>query len=176
MNKTFNLMKGGPEQAMSNFRRHGLRIYGTFIFGYDTDTPASFDRSVQFAQDQGMFIAAFNHITPFPGTPLYERLKKQNRLLYDSWWHDPGYRYNMIPFMPTQMSPDELAERCVKARRDFYSWSSIFSRIKHKVHRSNAFMLANFLAINVMHQRDVSNRNGLPLGDMNWNGTLIQAQ
>lgn len=176
MNKSFNLMKGGPTQAMANFRRHGLRVYGTFIFGYDSDTPASFELAVQFAQQQGMFIAAFNHITPFPGTPLYQRLQCEHRLRFETWWHDPAYRYNMIPFTPKAMSSEELADRCVQARRRFYSWPSIFSRMQHKVNRGNAFMLANFLAINVMHQRDVSVRNGLPLGDMNWNGTLIKAQ
>src|SRR5262245_33248832 len=42
MNKGFNLMRGGPRNAMANFRRHNLRIYGTFIFGYDGDTPETF--------------------------------------------------------------------------------------------------------------------------------------
>jgi len=176
MNKSFNLMRGGPAAAMANFRRHNIRIYGTFIFGYDADTPESFDASVKFARDEGMFIAAFNHITPFPGTPLYDRLKKEGRLLYESWWHDERYRYNMIPFQPRHMTPADLADRCVAARRDFYGWSSIYARLKHPVHRRSAFMLANFLAINVMHQRDVSRRNGLPLGDKNWKGSLTKAQ
>ncbi|MDH3583770.1 MAG: radical SAM protein, partial [Phycisphaerae bacterium] len=41
MNKGFNLMGGGPREAMARFRRAGLRIYGTFVFGYDFDTPDS---------------------------------------------------------------------------------------------------------------------------------------
>ena len=36
-------------------------------------------------------------------------------------------------------------------------------------------MLANFFVINAMHQWDVESRNGLPLGDRNWHGTLIKA-
>ena len=59
---------------------------------------------------QGMFIAAFNHITPFPGTPLYDRLKDEGRLLYDAWWLDDRYRYNMVPFQPALMSPERLEE------------------------------------------------------------------
>ncbi len=39
MNKTFNTMRGGYEQALANLRRHGIRVYGTFVFGYDDDTP-----------------------------------------------------------------------------------------------------------------------------------------
>ncbi len=176
MNKGFNLMRGGPLEAMENFRRFGLRIYGTFVFGYDQDTPETLSASVRFAREQGLFIAAFNHITPFPGTPLYERMQRERRLLYDAWWLDDRYRYNMIPFRPAGMSPEALADHCVAARREFYGWPSILRRATHRVNRQDLFMLANFMAINAMHQWDISGRNGLPLGDQSWQGTLLQAQ
>ena len=169
------MSQGGPQQALANFRRHGLRIYGTFVFGYDEDTAETFDTTVEFAKQQGMFIAAFNHITPFPGTPLYRRMRSEGRLLYDPWWLDSRYRYNMIPFQPKQMSPKELAEHCVRARRSFYSWSSISRRAAKRVNFRSPFMLLNFLVINAMHQWDIEGRNGLPLGDNNWHGTLIKA-
>jgi radical SAM superfamily enzyme YgiQ (UPF0313 family) len=175
MNKGFNLMRGGPREAIANFQRHGLRLYGTFVFGYDEDTADTFAKTLEFAKEQGLFIAAFNHITPFPGTPLYARMKNEGRLLYDPWWLDERYRYNMIPFAPKHMSPEELAERCVAARRTFYSWPSILRRLRHPVNRSDAWMIANFLAINAMHQIDVAGRNGLPLGDEAWQGPLIPA-
>ena len=72
MNKAFNMMRGGFEQALANLRRHRIRVYGTFIFGYDRDTPDSFAKTVKFAKEHSMYIAAFNHLTPFPGTPLYK--------------------------------------------------------------------------------------------------------
>jgi radical SAM superfamily enzyme YgiQ (UPF0313 family) len=175
MNKGFNLMRGGPAEAMRNFRRHGLRIYGTFIFGYDHDTPETFRQTMDFAKSEGLFIAAFNHITPFPGTPLFQRMRDEGRLLYDAWWNDDRYRYNMIPFRPARMTPEELADRCVEARREFYSWRSIARRATHRVNFRDPWMLLNFLAINAMHQRDVEGRNGLPLGDNNWRGQLLKA-
>jgi radical SAM superfamily enzyme YgiQ (UPF0313 family) len=151
-------------------------VYGTFIFGYDADTPGSFEATVKFAREEGLFIAAFNHITPFPGTPLYERMRKESRLLYDAWWLDERYRYNMVPFKPAQMSPEELARLCVEARREFYSWPSIFQRAGKGANRRGLWMLANFLAINAMHQWDVEGRNGLPLGDQTCATELIEAQ
>ena len=66
MNKTFNTMRGGARAALENMRRAGLRVYGTFIFGYDHDGPESFQTAVDFCQEEGLFIAAFNHITRFP--------------------------------------------------------------------------------------------------------------
>jgi radical SAM superfamily enzyme YgiQ (UPF0313 family) len=173
MNKSFNLMGGGPAKALENMSRHELSVYGTFIFGYDHDTPQSITETVDFAIEHGLFIAAFNHITPFPGTPLYERMKADGRLLYDAWWLDERYRYNMIPFQPKSMSPEELAEQCLNARRRFYSWPSIARRACAKVNRRTAFLLRNHLAINAMHHWDVEGRSGLPLGDESWTGQLL---
>jgi radical SAM superfamily enzyme YgiQ (UPF0313 family) len=176
MNKGFNLVNGGAARAMQNLRRHGIRVYGTFIFGYDHDSPKSFDDTVRFAIDEGMFIAAFNHITPFPGTPLYERLQSENRLLHEAWWLDETYRYNRVPFRPLRMDNDEVERRCIEARRTFYSCRSVLKRGLHRVNRSDWFMLANFMGINLMHRWDVSNRHGLPLGNEEWTGKLVQAQ
>jgi len=176
MNKSFNLMKGGPGQAIANLRRHGLRVYGTFVFGYDSDTKETFETALRFARTEGLFIAAFNHITPFPGTPLYERLHSEGRMLYDAWWLDDRYRYSMIPFKPANFTPEELQSRCTQARREFYSWSSIASRGMHRVNYRDPYMWMNYWAINAMHHWDTEGRNGLPLGDEAWTGKLLKAE
>jgi radical SAM superfamily enzyme YgiQ (UPF0313 family) len=175
MNKSFNTMRGGFEKALANLRRHRIRVYGTFIFGYDRDTPESFSRTVRFAREQSMYIAAFNHLTPFPGTPLYDRLKAEGRLLYEAWWMDERYRYNHIPFQPAGMSPKDLQRCCLEARREFYSWPSIVRRGFNTVNRTDAFMWRNFYLINAMHRGDVSMRDEYPLGDEAWKGQLLQA-
>ena len=175
MNKTFNTARGGFERALANLRRHRIRVYGTFIFGYDGDTPESFAPTVEFAQEHALYIAAFNHLTPFPGTPLYKRLETEGRLLYKAWWLDERYSYNRIPFQPRGMSPEHLQRNCLGARRQFYSWSSIVQRGFDPVNRSNAFMWRNFYLINAMHRNDVSQRDHYPLGDESWKGPLLAA-
>lgn len=175
MKKQFNTMKGGYDKALNNLRKYSIRVYATFIFGYDQDTHSSFDNAVDFAIDQNFYIAAFNHLTPFPGTQLYKKLKEANELRFDAWWLDEGYRYNDVPFNPKRLKPEEVTYLCVEARRRFYSWKSIIKRGFDKTNRSDNFMLRNFLPINRMHQTDVSNRNGYPLGDESWRGQLIQA-
>jgi radical SAM superfamily enzyme YgiQ (UPF0313 family) len=176
MNKSFNLMRGGFEKALANLRRHKIRLYGTFVFGYDHDTPDSFAKTASFAQEHGLYIAAFNHLTPFPGTPLYKRLEASNRLAYESWWLDDRYTYNMIPFEPTSLSRQQLKDGCIAARRQFYSWPSILKRSIDRVNRADGFMFRNFFLINALHRADVSGRDGYPLGDMAWNGALLEAQ
>jgi len=175
MNKSFNMMRGGFTKALENLRKHRIRVYGTFIFGYDRDTPESFQQTVRFARSNSMYIAAFNHLTPFPGTPLYKRLEADGRLLYHAWWLDDRYKYNHIPFTPAGMDPSELQRCCLEARREFYSWRSIFCRGFDPVNRADGFMWRNFYLINAMHRGDVSTRDGYPLGDESWPGPLLRA-
>jgi radical SAM superfamily enzyme YgiQ (UPF0313 family) len=174
MNKRFNTMQGGYAKALANLRRHNIFVYGTFIFGYDHDTEASFGQAVDFATEQGMYIAAFNHLTPFPGTPLYKRLERERRLRFDAWWRDPEYRYNALPFRPTRLTPDQVTDGCVGARRRFYSWRSIARRSMR--HWRDLYVFRNFFLVNAMHRNEITKRNGYPLGDETWRGSLLEVQ
>ena len=110
----------------------------------------------------------------FPGTPLYRRLAAEQRLLFDEWWLDDRYRYNMVPFRPATMEPETLQQHCLQARRDFYGWSSIVRRGVDDVNRSNGFMFRNFFPINSMLRIDTLRRDGFPLGDDSWKGPLLR--
>ncbi|MBI3737894.1 MAG: DUF4070 domain-containing protein, partial [Chloroflexi bacterium] len=122
------------------------------------------------------YIAAFNHLTPFPGTPLYKRLGEENRLLYENWWLDDRYSYNMIPFQPARMTPEALQRGCVNARAEFYKWSNIWERSLDPVNRSSAPMWFHFYGINAMFRREVRQRDYYPLGDESFNGTLLKVR
>jgi hypothetical protein len=73
------------------------------------------------------------------------------------------------------MSPAELQKHCLNARRAFYSWGSIIDRGFDSVNRADGFMWRNFYLINAMHRGDVSARDGYPLGDESWKGSLLLA-
>jgi radical SAM superfamily enzyme YgiQ (UPF0313 family) len=172
MKKRFNLMKGGYSVALENLRKHGIAVYGTFVFGYEHDHEDSFSRAVDFALSEDMYIAAFNHMTPFPGTPLYKRLRQEGRLRYEAWWLDSRYRYNEVPFLPKQLTPEDVTAGCVEARRRFYGWRSVLKRSLRN--RSDFFMFRNYFPINAMHRNEISQRNGYPLGDESWQGPLLE--
>lgn len=175
MGKKFNTMGGGYGPALANLRRHGIRVYGTFIFGNDNDTEKAFDDAVAFAMEHRFFLAAFNHLTPFPGTPLYKRLSEERRLTYDAWWLDDAYSYNTLPFRPHGLAPEDVSRLCVEARRRFYSPGSMLKRGFDGVNRADPFMLRAFFIINAMHRTEVAKRDRLPFGDPVWQGQLIKA-
>ena len=175
MRKSFNTMKGGYEQALANLRRHGIRLYVTFILGYDADNGDTFRETLAFAKRHRFYIVAFNHLTPFPGTPLYERLEKEGRLLYDRWWLHPEYRYGMVPFAPRGMTADDVKNRCIEARQAFYSIPSILRRaLDLRVNLNSLFMGLHFFSINLLFRSEVLRRKDFPLGDESWTGTLLK--
>lgn len=174
MGKGFNTMRGGYQGALENLRRHRICVYATFVFGYDRDTTETFTQALDFAIEQQFFITAFNHLTPFPGTPLYQRLQEERRLFFDSWWMDERYSYNGLPFQPRGMEAAEVQRLCVETRRQFYSLSSILRRGFSPVNRADGFMFRNFFPINLMHRTEIGRRNHYPLGDAAWQGQLLE--
>ena len=174
MRKSFNAMKSGYDGALATLRRHGISVYGTFVFGYGRFRAEAFAEAAEFAIRQRMYIAAFNHLTPFPGTPLYARLQSEGRLLYDRWWLDARYRYNDLPFRPDGAEPDEVRVGCLSARRAFYGWRSIAQRALAPSTRAHGVMLRAFLPINMTHRAELSTRDRFPLGDPQWTGTLLK--
>jgi len=165
MGKSWNLAAGSYGQSLECFRKHGLAVYGTFVFGYDNDDRAAVQRSLEFAREQKLFLAAFNHLVPFPGTPLYRRLESQCRLLSPKWWLDPRGRVGDVTFRPNRVSPEELQAMCLEARRQFFSWGSILGRLAdRRANARSAMMLGVYLGLNIGAHFDIDLRQGLRLG------------
>lgn len=176
MHKSFNLMGGGYERALANLNRHGIPLYATFILGYDEDDGDTLAEALAFAERHRFYIVAFNHLTPFPGTPLYARLQREGRLLYERWWLDPSYRYGMVPFAPRGLTAAQAADRCIEARQRFYRLSSILRRSRHAgIADGNWFMWAHFFSINLLFRAEVRQRRNFPLGDEAYTAPLVKA-
>jgi len=165
MGKEWNLAAGTYADSLRRFRDHGLAVYGTFVFGYDNDDADTIRRSVEFAIEQKLFLAAFNQLIPFPGTPLYQRLQRERRLIVPKWWLNPRSCVGDVTFRPKRMQPEELQEQCLNARRQFYRWGSIFRRMSDfDANLSSPSLAAVFLGLNLQSHFDVDLRQGLQLG------------
>jgi radical SAM superfamily enzyme YgiQ (UPF0313 family) len=176
MNKGSNLKEDAYEVGLANLRKYKIRVYATFIFGYDEDDQSSFENTFKFAMQQKFYLAAFNHLMPFPGTPLYSRLEQENRLRYEKWWLDDAYRFNMIPFQPMRLSPEELQKGCLEARRKFFDFQHVLARSFDSVNSSPIPLWPLFFGINSLFHKEVGQRNLHPLGDESWRGTLLKVR
>ena len=131
---------------------HGISSWGSFVFGFDTDDPEVFDRTVEFGIQMKLTMASYAILTPYPGTKLYRRLLAEGRLTDERWWlrrnHDAGSPY----FVPQGMTRETLREGWVRAWQRFYSPSSILKRWTMR-RQSSWIQTLGFLPLNVMQNR-----------------------
>jgi radical SAM superfamily enzyme YgiQ (UPF0313 family) len=165
LNKRCNGSLEAYEKALANMRANHICVYATFLFGIDGDDERSFRSTFAFIQKHRFFLAAFNHLIPFPGTPLYARFAVEGRLTSPAWWLDPSFRFGHVPFHPTGFSPEGLATACRDWRRRFYSWRSIVHRgLDPMTNLQSLKTGALFFTQNYYGRREVDEKFGLPLG------------
>jgi radical SAM superfamily enzyme YgiQ (UPF0313 family) len=98
----------GAADAIRKIQSHGITVLGCFVLGMDTQGHECFDDVYNFCHDTELFDVQVTVLTPFPGTHLYDRLLREDRLLEPGAWHKCTL-YD-VNFVPKRMSPDELAE------------------------------------------------------------------
>jgi radical SAM superfamily enzyme YgiQ (UPF0313 family) len=142
MNKRFNKTSRYGEM-LANLRQRGISYSLNFIFGWDGETVGTFRATLDFLQNHKVPVAYFNILTPVKGTPLYDRLQSQARIIdsqeIDRW---PG---QFCHIKPPYGTPAELEGNVQKIYRDFYSLPSIVSRLPMPVTKANiATWVINF--------------------------------
>jgi radical SAM superfamily enzyme YgiQ (UPF0313 family) len=166
MDKSINVRMGDYKKLIDTLHRYGIALYGTFIFGYDTESAEDAMRTAEAAIDFGLFIAAFNHLIPFPGTPLYKQFEESGRLTDEAWWLSPTFRFGDIPFNPAQVTAKELHAECIRARKRFYSIPAILKRSRNvKGNCGSLKKAATYLWINGLLRKEIRQKDGLPLGN-----------
>lgn len=139
-------------EVIEMLHEHGISTWGSFVFGFDTDDPEVFDRTVELGIDMRLTMALFAILTPYPGTRLHRRLSSEGRLTDERWWlrhdHDAGSPY----FLPKRMTREQLREGWVRAWTRFYSPSAIWQRWTLR-RRSSWIQSLGYLPLNVMQNR-----------------------
>ncbi len=134
--KDFNYSGDRLVQQLQTFRKHGVHVLGSFIFGLPTDKPSTFGATVELALKAGITFAQFVMMTPFPGTVDFGRWEKEqslNPMMVDG---TPITRYWLIPtairpkmFTPhPSMDSEEIRERTQGVWDRFYEFGAIWRR------------------------------------------------
>lgn len=85
--------------CVKKIQKFGLAVNGGFIIGFDNDTPAIFERMIEFIQKSGIVSAMVGLLNAPRGTKLYQRLIRENRLLKESTGDNTDLSINFIPKM-----------------------------------------------------------------------------
>jgi radical SAM superfamily enzyme YgiQ (UPF0313 family) len=84
---------------IKRIQRAGLQVQGGFIIGFDSDSPSTFQRQIDFIQKSGIVTAMVGLLQAPTGTRLFERMKRENRLDGSSSGDNVDGSTNIIPVM-----------------------------------------------------------------------------
>ncbi len=109
-------------ERIRRYKERGIGVEGTIILGTDEHDEDSIKRLVDFLLELDLDLAEFTVMTPFPGTPIREKLLNENRILHNDWRR---YTCGEAVFQPAKMSPEKLDEMAQYAWDAFYADCSI---------------------------------------------------
>jgi len=110
-------------------KKHGIRLIASIVLGLDEDRKSDIARAVQFAMDIDAYQLQPAVLTPLPGTPVFEKFRKEGRMITRDW---SEFDFMNVTFQPKNMSPWELQE-------EFFQASTIFYNYKSAVHIGKIF-------------------------------------
>ena len=106
----------------------GVSVNGCFILGLDTHTPEIFPAIRDFVRASGLAEVQVTMLTPFPGTPLYARLRSEGRLLAERYW-DRCTLFD-VNFRPARMTVEELEGGLRWLFSELYSQEETAGRVR----------------------------------------------
>ena len=126
MNKKTNNI-GYYKEIINNLRKRRISYSFNLVFGYDTERENTCDLTLAFLRENKVPAVYFNILTPHIGTPLYDRMRSEGRLIDpDDIGRWPGL---ICYFRPKHCTPGELEEKVKRMYRTFYSLKSMVGRL-----------------------------------------------
>jgi radical SAM superfamily enzyme YgiQ (UPF0313 family) len=134
--KDFNLSGTDLVERLKTFRRHGVYVLGSFIFGLPSDRAETFDATARVAQAAEIAFAQFVTLTPYPGTVDFMRWEKEMEAapvkiagipITRRWLIPQALRPKLYWPHPT-MSAEEIRSQTQSVWDTFYGIKSIWAR------------------------------------------------
>lgn len=113
-------------RAIHMLKHYGIKVWGSFIIGARTETKEMIEKTIRLARKFKPKMGQFSILTPYPGTELFNCLKRENKIITYNWdYYDGAHAVIKTEFL----SPRELQKLLVKAYRRFYLRFSNFARL-----------------------------------------------
>lgn len=157
------------EESIKVLHDHDIMILAGFMFGLDHDDEGVFERTLRFCERNRIELPSFFILTPLPGTPLFQRMESEKRLLHKDW---TKYNGATVVFRPKLMTEETLQRGFYWVCKDAYSWGSILKRVVHPQQRFFTRVISNIAYRNIVQQSPESHMPSLSSILQKMNGTI----
>ncbi len=142
--------------VVDELHRHGIMVQACFVFGFDSDDLSVFDETAEYIIDGHFDLPQISIYTPFPGTPVFDRMKSEGRILTEEW---SLYNGQNVVFQPAGMTPEELRVGTDSVRRKVHSKRALSKRLFLRPIMMKPFIILSYLGFRYyQHRIDVASR------------------
>lgn len=99
----------GYGDSIRRIQEAGIGVIGSFVVGFDEDTPAVFDHLLEFIETNMLHEISISILTPYPGTELFQRFLEDGRLTSLDYGRYSDLSWN-VNFKPRQMTVEQIHE------------------------------------------------------------------
>ncbi|HYV95092.1 MAG TPA: radical SAM protein [Chitinophagales bacterium] len=142
-------------EAIETIRKYGIEISTEMIIGLDGDDKTVFQRTHDFIMDNRISVPRVHILTPVPGTPLYDQMEADGRIISRDFNHYSG---GQVVFKPKNFSNEDLQKGYWKLYEDLFSLKSIYKRATHNLAQLEPFMRAFIVAVNFHYRKHIHHR------------------
>lgn len=135
---------------IERFHDRGILVDGGIIFGFDTDTPDVFDRTIEAMKKVRIDSVAVNILIPYPGTEFYRKFEMEGRIICTDYTQYTG---GTVIARPKNMTVDQLQAGYNRFTKDYYRMMEIVFRA---FKQPNAVATIARLIANVGHRMNCS--------------------
>ena len=132
------------KRAIKILKKAGFWIHGMMMLGGEGDTPETLKETLEWA-NQNLDSAQFFSLIPAPGTPLYNKMEKEGRILTKKWYLYDGQH---VVTKPKNFTPYELQKTIFNMHEDFYSLRKALGRLKHSKNKALALGILFYAKFN----------------------------
>jgi radical SAM superfamily enzyme YgiQ (UPF0313 family) len=157
VDKAWNRPEGYGE-AIRAIRAHGIELSTEMMLGLDEDDSSVFDRTYDFLMQHRIPLPRIHIVTPIPGTPLFEEMEREGRILTDDFGR---YNGGDVVFQPRNSDPETLKADYWKLYRRLFTWPAIWHRLQRNEARLEPYFRVLTVGVN-LHYRDHIRRQIVP--------------
>jgi radical SAM superfamily enzyme YgiQ (UPF0313 family) len=141
VNKTFTTET--TRRSVRMLREEKIDAVGLFMIGLPGETPEMTRQTIDFAKSLDLDFAKFAITVPFPGSQMFEDLRREGRLNRDDWENWTTFQPDpaKMVFVPREVSPEYLIKMQKQGLREFYLRPEMIYRHLVEIRTINAKQL-----------------------------------